>query len=211
MKEKVRCKACGYVMEKDALGEVCPACGVKKEMFEPWEDKVGAFRNLILERHIHPIIVHVPQAVAALTLIIGAVWPLLPVDLQTQYLWPTFVVLGWILPVSVIGAFVSGIADAKVRFRKISTPALIRKQIFGSVFFLASVVMLILLTQTTSRFDDLVFWLSFLATNLVAMGAATVLGLIGEPLMHAAMPGDKILLKKKKKAAPKVPATPKTD
>ncbi len=86
MKEKVRCKACGYILDKDALGEVCPACGVKKEMFEPWDDKVGALRRSILEMDLHPVIVHAPQALTFLLLILSVTFPLFTADLQKSYL-----------------------------------------------------------------------------------------------------------------------------
>src|SRR6266403_1712670 len=121
MKDKVRCKACGYIMEKDALGEVCPACGVKKEMFEPWEDKVGAFRRSILEIDLHPVIVHAPQALTFLLLLLGAVFPLFSAGLQHDYLWPAVVVMTWLLPVALVATILSGLFDAMVRYRKIAT------------------------------------------------------------------------------------------
>ncbi len=197
MKDMVRCKACGYVMEKDALTDVCPACGVKKEMFEPWEDKVGALRRFILEKHLHPVVVHAPQALTFLLLLLVAAFPLFGANLQTAYLWPTVVVMTWLLPFSIAATILSGFFDAMVRYRRIATPALIQKQVLGYILLAASVVMTILVS--TTNFTDLTSWLAFVAANVVAMGASAVLGIQGSKLTHSAMPGDKIFMKKKKK------------
>jgi uncharacterized membrane protein/rubredoxin len=204
MKEMVRCKACGYLMEKDALGEVCPACGVKKEMFEPWEDKVGALRRFYLEKHLHPVVVHAPQALTFLLLILGVLFPLFPAPLQSAYLWPAIVVMTWLLPISLVATIVTGFMDAMVRYRKVATPALLQKQILGYLFLVASVVMVVVVT--TGNFGSLVVWCSFVVANLVAMATSALLGLKGAKLTHAAMPGDKIFMKKKKPAAKKAPA-----
>ena len=204
MKEMVRCKACGYIMDKDALVDVCPACGVKKEMFEPWEDKVGALRRFILEKHLHPVIVHAPQALTFLLLILVATFPLFGADLQKTYLWPAIVVMTWLLPVSIVATILSGFFDAMVRYRRVATPALLQKQILGYLLLAASVVMTSVVT--VADFTTLTVWLGYLAANLVAMGTSALLGIKGSKLTHAAMPGDKIFMKKKKPAAKKAPA-----
>ncbi len=201
MKELVRCKACGYIMDKDALVDVCPACGVKKEMFEPWEDKVGALRRFILEKHLHPVVVHAPQALTFLLLLLVAAFPLFGASLQNSYLWPAIVVMTWMLPVSLVATLLSGYFDAMVRYRRIATPALVQKQVYGYVFLAASIVMIVVVS--TGSFANLTTWLSYAGANLVAMAVSALLGVKGSKLTHAVMPGDKIFLKKKKKPAPK--------
>jgi uncharacterized membrane protein len=197
--EMVRCKACGYVMAKSSLGEVCPACGVKKEMFEPWEDKVGELRRFILDKHLHPVIVHAPQALVFLLLILTVLFPLFGADLQKTYLWPAVVVMTWLLPIAIVATILSGFFDAMVRYRKVATPALLQKQLLGYLLLAASIAMTVLVSVGT--FASLGLWLSSLAANLVAMAASALLGLKGALLTHAAMPGDKIFMKKKKPAA----------
>jgi uncharacterized membrane protein/rubredoxin len=206
MKDMVRCKACGYIMEKDALGDVCPACGVKKEMFEPWEDKVGELRRFILDKHLHPVIVHAPQALAFLLLILGVVFPLFGSGsiIQNEYLWPAIVVMTWLLPVTLVATIASGFFDAMVRYRKVATPALLQKQILGYIFLAASVLMTVLVS--VASFSDLTVWLGFVAANAVAMACSALLGLKGAKLTHAAMPGDKIFMKKKKPVKKPAPA-----
>ena len=204
MKEQVRCKACGYIMDKNALGEVCPACGVKKEMFEPWEDKVGAVRRLYLELHVHPIIIHLPNSLAPILVLVALAFPLFP---QFQaYLWPVVQLLSWVFPVTVLGGFVSGVVDGKVRYRKVTTPLLLKKIILGSLLFVVSVLQAILVSVTTGFGPGAGgLWTAYVIAALVSLVLASVLGKWGSTLFNAAMPGDKVFLgKKKKKPAAKV-------
>lgn len=200
MKERVRCKACGYIMDKDALTDVCPACGVKKEMFEAYEDKIGAVRRLILDKHLHPVVVHAPQALAFLVLILALVYPLFPAQVKSLSLSPTIGVLSWLLPLSVIAGFLSGLFDGKVRFRKVTTPLLVQKMVLGGLFLASSLAQLTL--SSLSGFNDLGLWLGFLAASVVSVGCSAALGTIGAGLTHAGMPGDKVFMGKKKKPAP---------
>jgi len=208
MKEQVRCKACGYIMEKDALGDVCPACGVKKEMFEPWEDKVGAARRFYLELHVHPIIVHLPNSISPILLLVALAFPLFP-GFQT-YLWPTLQLLSWLFPLAVFGGFASGLVDGKVRYRKVTTPLLLKKIILGTLLFIVSIVQAVLVS-VTSNFGpgNGGLWTAYVIAALVSLVLASVLGKWGSSLFSAAMPGDKVFLGKKKKpaakAAPKAP------
>ena len=43
----VRCRACGFIMEEEKLGDVCPACGIPRKAFEPYKEtmskKPGAY------------------------------------------------------------------------------------------------------------------------------------------------------------------------
>jgi len=61
MKELVRCKPCGYVMEADKLGDVCPACGMPRKAFEPYRERVAANRLLVLSLDMHRIAIHLSQ------------------------------------------------------------------------------------------------------------------------------------------------------
>ena len=62
MKELVRCRPCGYVMEADKLGDVCPACGLPKKVFEPYRERVSRNRLMLLNLDLHPIVIHLSQA-----------------------------------------------------------------------------------------------------------------------------------------------------
>ena len=57
------------------------------------------------------------------------------------------------------------------------------------------------LVATAGSFQALPVWLAFVGVNIIAMGTSAHLGILGSTLTHAAMPGDKIFMKKKKPAA----------
>ena len=62
MKELVRCRPCGFVIEADKLGDVCPACGMPRKVFEPYRERVSRNRLILLNFDLHPIAIHLSQA-----------------------------------------------------------------------------------------------------------------------------------------------------
>jgi len=180
----IRCKACGYLMPEGSKYDICPACGVPNKMFEPYDDKVSETRSKLINLDIHPVMVHAP---VALSYIGGLTIILLLLGFWPDLLKPVFKVLTIILVASAFGSMATGIFDAKVRFRKVSTPVLKKKLIIGGVFTVATV------------FSFLGAWfLDFAAAptqvllvivSLLAMISAAVLGLLGAKLVHAKMPG----------------------
>lgn len=182
----VRCKACGYIMEAAKLGEVCPACGVPAKQFEPYDDKVSEKRRRLLDLHIHPIVVHLPQAFAAFLLPVGFLL-FFSAGAFRNILLGTATVLGVTLPISVAAAFLAGLYDGKLRFRRLGTPVLRRKMLLGSLFFVAAcgAALVVLLFGLAGTVEILAFTL----LNLVGLGAAVVLGTLGAPLFLAKFPG----------------------
>jgi DNA-directed RNA polymerase subunit RPC12/RpoP len=136
-KTYVRCKVCGFVMEEKNLGEVCPACGFKRTVFVPDTDRLSPMRRTVLDMHIHPIIVHFPQAFVFLLLVLSniALFSRDPLHDNMVLLVRYLTIL---LPFFVAGAFISGMIDAKVRLKKLITPILYSKIVAGSIFFVSS-------------------------------------------------------------------------
>jgi O-antigen/teichoic acid export membrane protein len=125
-------------MEESALGEVCPACGFKRTVFAPDAERLSPMRRMILDAHIHPIIVHFPQAFALFLLLLSGI----ALFAQNAFHDHTILVIRYLamaLPLTVAGALISGVVDAKARLKKFITPILYAKIIAGSVFFIASV------------------------------------------------------------------------
>ena len=150
MKDYVRCKACGYIMERSKLGDKCPACGVSATMFEPYDDKLSEKRRRLLDIHVHPIVVHFPQAFAAFLA-------------------------------------AAGIFDGKLRFRRLDTPSLRRKMLFGGIFFfLACAQALVVLVAGLETDASLA---AFTLLDAAGLAVAVKLGLLGAPLFVAKFPG----------------------
>ncbi|HTX71336.1 MAG TPA: hypothetical protein VMC79_00785 [Rectinemataceae bacterium] len=186
MKNYVKCKACGYIMEASRLGDKCPACGVPAKQFEPYDDKVSEKRRKIMDLHIHPIIVHIPQAFVSFLVLIGLVLLVVPGFLRPLLL-HTATVLGVVLPFSVAAAIGAGLFDGKLRFRRLNTEVLQRKIVIGSTFFVISVAEALLVLFVGLEVTAALAVFTLLCA--VGLGAAVVLGLLGTPLFFAKFPG----------------------
>ena len=187
MRTYVRCKACGYIMETGRLKERCPACGVPAKQFEPYEEKVSEKRKRILDLHIHPVIVHLPQAFSAFLVVLAAVLALLGEgDLRRTFLSCARVLAG-VLPLSVVAAFAAGLLDGKIRFRRVTTPILVRKMVTGALFFATSFAAAFLALFT--GLDGASGLLPFAVLSLLSLGTASLLGVWGSSLMNAKFPG----------------------
>ncbi len=182
---QIICKACGYIMNEEKLGEICPACGVPRVAFEPYTETMSKKRARILGLNLHPIMLHFPQAFAAVIppfLLLGAIaGPTIGHQVMS-----TVRVLAVILPLTVLAAAACGLIDGKTRFKRLTTPLLVRKIIAAVVLFVLSVavaaVALLLGTDYPGR-----FYLFLLSA--ACMVCEIYLAEIGKTLMNAKLPG----------------------
>jgi uncharacterized membrane protein len=186
MAQLLRCRSCGYVIEESKAGDVCPACGVPRKMLEPWTDPVSEKRRKLLKFDIHPILVHYPVAFTV-TALVACLFSLVFPEVLRQGVTALLRALLAALPLVTAVAFCAGLLDGKIRFRKVTTPLLVRKIILGCVLF-ASTLAACLLTFLVGPY---VPWVRIADALLLAagLGAATGLGLIGSGLVHALFPG----------------------
>ncbi len=186
MANLIRCKACGYVTVKGKIKDVCPACGVPAKMFEPYQDPVAEKRRKILGLHIHPIIVHFPQSFA-FTLLVLAVLSFVAPPQINGVLNCTTQLISAALPFFLILALLTGLLDGKTRFRKVTTPFLKKKIIFGLSFLITSIVIAVVaLALPLSAIPVMAL---FALLTIIAVGFSIALGLIGDELMEAKLPG----------------------
>jgi hypothetical protein len=186
MKQYVRCKACGYIMEASKVGELCPACGVPSKAFEPYEERISEERKRILDLHIHPIVVHLAQALAPLLVVLAAALALLGEGSLKAALLDTARVLAAFLPVAVVLAFAAGLIDGNLRFHKVTTPLLVRKMIAGALFFVVSLAAAALALFTGLEAATLA---AFAFLELLSLAAAVTLGHWGFGLLSSRFPG----------------------
>jgi hypothetical protein len=186
MTEYVRCKACGYIMEATELKTVCPACGVPASQFEAYKPRIVGKRKRILDIHLHPIILHVPQGFVVSLVLFSVLLAFLGQgEIRTAVLGASRT-LGVLLPLAVLAAFGAGIFDGKIRFRKVTTPTLIRKIILGSLFFVFSLGGGALAIFSALEGSAL---LPFALLQVLGLAAGTMLGLLGSRLMETGFPG----------------------
>lgn len=179
------CRPCGYVLKESELGDVCPACGLPRKVFEDYKDRMSPGRSKFLHLDLHPIAVHFPQSMLVLSLLA------LLINLLNPYFHPE-VLLGAaqyaavIFPFAVLAAFISGLLDGKIRFKSVRTPVLKKKIIYGVIMLVASVFTPIL---ALNNIDELKSKLLLLLAGSVALICGMVLGHAGKKLMNIGLGG----------------------
>ena len=182
----LRCKACGYLIRESRLGKVCPACGLRRKIFEPYEPKVSALRRFILDLDLHPIVVHFPQAFCTLLPLLVLARIVLPAfhgeQLETVI---NFIVL--LLPLSAMGAITTGLIDAKVKLKRLRNPAPLRKIIVGNLLLVLSLAAAAVVFSGV--FDPRITRYVLLLLSTASLGCAVLLGMMGKKLINAILPG----------------------
>jgi O-antigen/teichoic acid export membrane protein len=173
-------------MEKGKLHGKCPACGVPDKMFEPYTEKIAPNRTFILSLDLHPVLVHFPQAFIVSILAVSLLAMAIQGSIHDR-LAATIIILGLALPFVVIASFLAGMLDGMVRFRRFSTPLLVQKLIFGSLFFLVSCALFAVVVMHPAMSKSALLTVSIL--GLVGSGCASFLGKIGTSLLNSKFPG----------------------
>jgi uncharacterized membrane protein len=186
MANLIRCKACGYVTKEGTIKDICPACGVPAKMFEPYTDPVSEKRRLILGLHVHPIVVHFPQAFAITLFLLVVLSYFAPATIK-EALFNSIQVLSFLLPYFVVLSIITGLFDGKIRFRKITTPLLKKKIILGVLLLIISIALAIIALSGQLPTSPMREYFTLLTIIAVALGAG--LGLLGGHLMDAKFPG----------------------
>jgi hypothetical protein len=198
MKELVRCRPCGFVIEADKLGGVCPACGLPRKVFEPYREKVSLNRLLILNFDLHPIAIHLSQALVIaipfLTFMINFFGSFQPEIMKSVLI---FSVVAF--PLTLILAIITGIIDGLTRFKTLATPLLYRKISASAVIVVLSAAL-----YFVAPADH--YGLITLAISLVSLATGIQLGLWGKKLINVILPGTYPQKKGSKTAAPEAPA-----
>jgi rubredoxin len=183
--DQLKCKACGYIIDAAKLGDACPACGLPRTVFEPFKENLSRRRRFILELNLHPIVVHFPQAFTTaipLFILLGVAFP----PSMGNDLLITARVLSVMLPLTVLASFAAGMLDGWNRFKKLTTPALVKKIAIGSVLLVFSfAVALVALKYGTGYPGRLIL----LLLSLGCLGCQFMLGQIGKKLMNAKLQG----------------------
>lgn len=184
MKEYLKCRACGFIMDKDGAPDICPACGVPKKVFEDFKYNITPRRKLIMDLNLHPIMLHLPQAITGLIPFFAVLSLITDASLGIKFLY-TVEIITYILPLSVSAAAITGVFDGKNRFKKLSTPALKKKIILASVLLILTTAMPSLVF--TMGIKEALFPL--IGLSMLALANEALLSKIGIKLIYAYLPG----------------------
>lgn len=181
MKELVRCRPCGFVMEADKLGDVCPACGLPRKVFEPYREKVSRNRLVLLNLDLHPIVIHLSQALVIAIPLIAIITNLFA-GFHHEILKSVLIFSVIVFPFTLVLAIITGIIDGLTRFKTLVTPLLRVKIIFSLIILSLSVVLFFVAPH--ENYAALTIILSILC-----LAAGVQLGLWGKKLINVILPG----------------------
>jgi hypothetical protein len=181
MKELVRCRPCGFVMDADKLGDVCPACGMPRKVFEPYRERVSKNRLILLNFDLHPIAIHLSQALVIAIPIMVILTRLFP-QFQPEMLQNVLKFSVIIFPFTLVIAIITGVIDGLTRFKTLATPIL-RVKIIFSLIILSLSIGLFLVAKNEN------LYLLTIVLSILSLGAGIQLGLWGKKLINVILPG----------------------
>lgn len=181
MKELVRCKACGFVMEAGKLKDVCPACGLSSKVFEPYRERVAVNRLFVLSLDLHPIAIHLSQTFVFLIPLLLLIINLFPQFNRELFLHVLLFTL-YAFPLTLIAAIITGVIDGLFRFKSLEPPLLRRKIAFSSAIIILASIMFVVAKD--GNYGITTFFLS-----LSCLFFAIRLGLLGKKLLNVILPG----------------------
>lgn len=181
MKELVRCRPCGFVIESDKLGDVCPACGMPRKVFEPYRERVSRNRLMLLNLDLHPIAIHLSQSFVIAIPVLVLITHLFR-NFQPEILGHVLTFSIVVFPFTLLLAIMSGIFDGLTRFKTLATPILRVKIIFSIIIIILAVAMVI-----SAPYENL--FLLTLTLSILSLGAGFQLGLWGKKLINVILPG----------------------
>ena len=199
MKELVRCRPCGYVMEADKLGDVCPACGLPRKVFEPYRERVSLNRLRLLNLDLHPIVIHLSQALVIAIPILVILTHFFP-SIYPEVLKHVLLFAVVLFPFTLVLAIMTGVIDGLTRFKTLKTP-LLRVKIIFSFIILTLSILLFFVSQDEKNH------MSTLALSILCLASGIQLGLWGKKLINVILPGTYPQKKGSKEAKPEVQTT----
>jgi len=181
MKELVRCRPCGFVMEADKLGDVCPACGLPRKVFEPYREKVSRNRLMLLNLDLHPIVIHLSQAfVIAIPLL--AIMRSFFGSFQTEMISNVLLFSVFVFPFTLVMAIITGVIDGLTRFKTLATPLLRVKIIFSFIILTLSIIIFFVAPNENNYIVTIIL-------SILSLAAGVQLGLWGKKLINVILPG----------------------
>ncbi len=182
-------------MEADKLGDVCPACGLPRKVFEPYRERVSLNRLKLLNLDLHPIVIHLSQALVIAIPVLAIITHLFP-GFQTDILKNVLTFSVFVFPFTLLFAIITGVIDGLTRFKTLSTPLLRVKIIFSLIILSLSVALFFIAPHEN-------LYILTLIISILSLAAGIQLGLWGKKLIDVILPGTYPQKKGSKTSQPK--------
>ncbi len=168
-------------MEADKLGDVCPACGLPRKVFEPYRERVSRNRLMLLNFDLHPIAIHLSQSlVIAIPLLV--LFSNFFSNFQPGIISNVLTFAVFLFPFTLVLAIITGIIDGLTRFKTLSTP-LLRVKIIFSIIILSLSLVLFFIAPNEKLYVLTIF------VSVLSLAAGVQLGLWGKKLINVILPG----------------------
>ena len=168
-------------MEADKLGDVCPACGLPRKVFEPYRERVSRNRLMLLNFDLHPIVIHLSQALVIAIPVISLIINIFP-DFQSEVLKNVLIFAVFVFPFTLVLAIITGVIDGLTRFKTIATPLLRVKIIFSIIILSLSIALFFVARDENYNFLTIIL-------SVLSLAAGFQLGLWGKKLINVILPG----------------------
>ncbi|HUX57496.1 MAG TPA: hypothetical protein VMV77_11010 [Bacteroidales bacterium] len=181
MKELVRCRPWGFVMEADKLGDVCPACGLPGKGFEPYRERVSRNRLTLLNLDLHPIVIHLSQALVIAIPLLAIITNFFP-EFQPEIMKNVLIFSVFVFPFTLVFAIITGVIDGLTRFKTLATPLLRVKIIFSLIILSLSVTLFFVAPHKN-------LYVLTIVLSILSLAAGIQLGMWGKKLIDVILPG----------------------
>jgi hypothetical protein len=182
-------------MEADKLGDVCPACGLPRKVFEPYREKVSRNRLMLLNLDLHPIVIHLSQALV-ITIPVFVLLKTFFSSFQPEIIDNVLAFAIFVFPFTLVLAIISGVIDGLTRFKTLATPLLRVKIIFSFIILTLSLLIFFIAPDEKNYILTIVL-------SILSLGAGVQLGLWGKKLINVILPGTYPQKKGAKETQPK--------
>lgn len=178
MRSFIKCSVCGFVGVEGKIQHVCPACGALLTSFESYDYEIGDKRLSNLKMHLHPMLVHFPQSISILSLLVIVIAFLMKRGTNSEWVLIAKII-SILLPFTVIAAMASGVFDAKARLK--NSNGVIRRQKIkiGTILLVASSISAILINYEVFHAFGIV---AILILSLLGVICSVILGRKGESM-----------------------------
>jgi hypothetical protein len=168
-------------MEAGKLGDVCPACGLPRKVFEPYRERVSLNRLRLLNLDMHPIIIHLSQALVIAIPLLSFLTHFIP-SLYPEVLSNVLTFSVVLFPFTLALAIITGVVDGLTRFKTLKTPLLRVKIIFSFIILTLSIALLFNYTNQGNNIFTTIL-------SVLCLGCGVQLGLWGKKLINVILPG----------------------
>jgi hypothetical protein len=168
-------------MDADKLGDVCPACGLPRKVFEPYRERVSLNRLKLLNLDLHPIVIHLSQAMVIAIPLLTILLNLFP-DFKPEIVKSVLIFSVFVFPFTLMFAIITGVVDGLTRFKTLATPLLRVKILFSFIILGLSVVLFFVAPK-----ENFAVWTIIL--SILCLAAGVQLGLWGKKLITVILPG----------------------